>query len=127
METCSALLAICAGNSPVTEFPAQRPVTRSFCVFFDLCLSKRLSKNGMTGDLRRHCADYDVILMNMSTGNMAQTIQDLTKIYYWLPHREIVPNRGHLNMAHPIFTLEIYIPKTTQRDAFYFETSPEVC
>ena len=35
METFSALLAICAGNSPVTgEFPAQRPVTRSFDVFF---------------------------------------------------------------------------------------------
>ena len=30
METFTALLAICAGNSPVTgEFPAQRPVTRS--------------------------------------------------------------------------------------------------
>ena len=45
METFSALLALCAGNSPVTgEFPAQRPVTRSFDVFFDLRLNKRLSK-----------------------------------------------------------------------------------
>ena len=45
METFSALLAICAGNSPVPgEFPAQRPVTQSFGVFFDLCLNKRLSK-----------------------------------------------------------------------------------
>ena len=45
METFSALLAICAGNSPVTgEFPAQRSVTRSFDVFFDLRLNKRLSK-----------------------------------------------------------------------------------
>ena len=45
METFSALLAICAGNSPVYgEFPAQRPVTRSFDVFFDLRLNKRLSK-----------------------------------------------------------------------------------
>ena len=45
METFSALLAICAGNSPVTgEFPTQRPVTRSFDVFFDLRLNKRLSK-----------------------------------------------------------------------------------
>ena len=44
METFSMLLAICAGNSPVTgEFPAQRPVTQSFDVFFDLCLNKRLS------------------------------------------------------------------------------------
>ena len=35
METFSALLAICARNSPVTgEFPAQKPVTWSFDVFF---------------------------------------------------------------------------------------------
>ena len=45
IETFSALLAICAGNSPVScEFPAQRPVTRSFDVFFDLRLTRRLSK-----------------------------------------------------------------------------------
>ena len=45
METFSALLAICAGNSPVTgEFHTQRPVTRCFDVFFDLRLGKRLSK-----------------------------------------------------------------------------------
>ena len=45
METFSALLVICAGNSPVTgEFPAQRPVTRSFDVFIDLRLNERLSK-----------------------------------------------------------------------------------
>ena len=45
METFSASLAICVGNSPVTgEFPAQRPVTRSFDVFFDRRLNERLSK-----------------------------------------------------------------------------------
>ena len=45
MDTVSALLAICAWNSPVPgEFPAQRPVTRSFDVFFVLRLNKRLSK-----------------------------------------------------------------------------------
>ena len=45
METFSALLAICAGNSPVPgEFPTQRPVTRSFDVYFDLRLNKRLCK-----------------------------------------------------------------------------------
>ena len=43
METFSALLAICAGNSQVSgEFPAQRPVTRSFDVFFDQRPNKRL-------------------------------------------------------------------------------------
>ena len=45
MEIFSALLAFCAGNSPVTgEFPAQRLVTRSFDIVFDLRLNKRLSK-----------------------------------------------------------------------------------
>ena len=45
MGTFSALLAICAGNSPVTdEFPTQRPVMQSFDVFFDLWLNKQFSK-----------------------------------------------------------------------------------
>ena len=45
METFSALLAVCAGNSPVTgEFPAQKPVTRSFDILFGLRLNKRLSQ-----------------------------------------------------------------------------------
>ena len=45
METFSALLAIWTGNSQVTgEFPSQRPVMRSFDVFFDLSLNNRLNK-----------------------------------------------------------------------------------
>ena len=63
METFSALLTICAGNSPVTgEFPAQRPVMRSFDVFFDLSLNKRLSEQSwgwwfepLSRPLWRHC------------------------------------------------------------------------
>ena len=44
-ETFSALLALCAGNSPINgEFPTQMPVTRSFGVLFVLQLNKRLSK-----------------------------------------------------------------------------------
>ena len=45
MGTISASLALCEGNSPVTgEFPSQRAVTRSYGVFFDLHLNKRLNK-----------------------------------------------------------------------------------
>ena len=63
METFSALLAICAGNSPVPgEFPSQRPVTRSFNVFFDMCLNKQLNKQSrgwwfetLSPSLWRHC------------------------------------------------------------------------
>ena len=66
METFSALLTICSWNSPVTgEFPTQRPVTRSFNVFFDLRLNKRLSKQSwgwwfetLSRPLWRHCNDW---------------------------------------------------------------------
>ena len=45
METFYALLGLCAGNLPVIgEFPSQRPLTRSFDVFFDIRLNKRLSE-----------------------------------------------------------------------------------
>ena len=55
---------VCAGNSPVPgEFPAQRPVTRSFDVFFDLRLNKRLSKQSWGWWLRRYRAHHDVIVM----------------------------------------------------------------
>ena len=66
METFSALLAICARNSPVPgEFPVQRPVTRSFDIFFYLRLNKRLSKQSwgwgfetLSRPLWRHCNVY---------------------------------------------------------------------
>ena len=63
METFSALLAICAGNSPVTgEFPTQRPMTRSFDVLLHLCLNTRFSNQSWgwwfetpSRSLLRHC------------------------------------------------------------------------
>ena len=66
MEIFSALLALCAGNSAVTgEFLSKRPVTRSFDVFFDQRLSKRLSKQSWgwrfetpSRSLWRHCNAY---------------------------------------------------------------------
>ena len=48
MDTFSALRALCEGNPPVIDgFPSERPVTRSFDVFLDLRLNKRLSKQSM--------------------------------------------------------------------------------
>ena len=66
METFSALLALCEGNSPVTgEFPSQRPVARSCDIFFDLCLNKLLNNHRDANDLRRHRAHYNVIVMSL--------------------------------------------------------------
>ena len=63
----SALLALCVGNSPVNgELPSQRPVTRSFDVFFDLGLQKVELSNRNAGDLTEtpSCsAHYDATVM----------------------------------------------------------------
>ena len=64
METFSALLTLCAGNSPVTsQFPTQKPV-RIFDIFFEMLFNKRLSKQSWgwwfettTCSLCRHCND----------------------------------------------------------------------
>ena len=64
MESFSALLVICAGNSPVSgEFPAQRPVTQSFDVSL---ISARINgwvNNREAGDFRRIRPHYDVTVM----------------------------------------------------------------
>ena len=92
METFSALLAICAGNSPASgEFPAQRPVTRSFDVFFDLCLNKRLRKQSwgwwfqtLSRPLWCHCNE-EVVIARL-----------------WIGHTRItrILSRGHLTTYH---------------------------
>ena len=68
METFSALLVLCAGNSPVIgEFPSQRPVTRSFDIFFDLKLKKWLSKQSrgrwFEASLRSLCHSCNVEIL----------------------------------------------------------------
>ena len=59
METLFTLLALCAGNLPVTgEFLSQRPVTMSFDVFYDLRLIKQSWRwwfETSSRTLWRHC------------------------------------------------------------------------
>ena len=90
METFSALLAFCAENSLVTgEFPSQRPVARSFDVFLDLRLNKRLSNNRDAGDLRRHHPHYDITSMTK-----AYSFQNRCK--------EIMVEKKIVNIVHTI-------------------------
>ena len=64
METFSASLAIGAGISPVPgEFPAQRPSMQSFHVSLICAWINGWVNNDEAGDLRRHRAYYDVIVM----------------------------------------------------------------
>ena len=96
METFSALLAICAGNTPVPgEFPTQRLVTRSFDVFFDLRLNKWLNKQSwgwwfetLPCPLWRHgneiiqcTGGHRTRVAAVTLDNMAETRSPLRKIY----------------------------------------------
>ena len=67
------------GNSPVNggEFPSQRPVTWSFGVFL-ICdwINSRVN-NIEAGDLRRHRAHYDVIVMPGYIGSNTQIHDDV--------------------------------------------------
>ena len=85
-----ALLAICSGNSPVTgEFPEQRPVTRSFGVFFDLRLNERLSKQSWgwwfetpSHPFWRHSNGKQITTIVCDSMNaMASQITSLTIVY----------------------------------------------
>ena len=60
-ETFSALQAICAGNSPVTgEFTGHRWIPRISLICGRI---NGWVNNRESGDLRRHRAHYDVIVM----------------------------------------------------------------
>ena len=88
METFSAQLAICAGNSPVPgEFPAQRPVTRSFDVFSDLYLNRRFRKQSwgrwfetLSRPLWRHC---NVKSMYPRINGHVKTYRTLITVMSW--------------------------------------------
>ena len=86
METFSASLAFCAGNSPVTgEFPSQRPVTQSFDVFFYLRLNKQQSKQSWSWwfetpsrPLWRHCNVDDLASCLTRLSSVVVLINSLT-------------------------------------------------
>ena len=83
METFSASLDLCAGNSLVTgKFPAQRPVTWSFDVFFDLHLKKRLGKQSWgwwfettSHTLWCHCNERIVVIWSASPSSGLISVQ----------------------------------------------------
>ena len=54
---------LCGEFTGPGEFPTQRPVTRSFDVFFDLRLLNGWVNNREAGDLRRYRGHYDVTVM----------------------------------------------------------------
>ena len=77
-ETFSALLAICAGNSPVNS--PQKGQWRGALMFSLICVwINGWVNNPEAGDLRRHRSHYDVIVMVWTSYN---------KCGLWLPRSE---------------------------------------
>ena len=84
MECFSALPALCARNSLVPgEFLSQRPVTRSFDVFFDIRLNKHSRRPWFeipSHSLWRHCNVHPCPIFNSG----------LTKPPLWLAHERVI-------------------------------------
>ena len=60
----SALLALCAGNSPITdEFPCKDPWRGALMFSFSCAWINGWANNKDASDLKRHRADYDVTVM----------------------------------------------------------------
>ena len=89
---CAGNSSVTAGNSPVTgDFPLHRPVTRSFNVFFDLRLNKRLSKQSRrrwvetpSRSLWRHCnvVPNSDPMIRAAVGSFG--VQRVTLVQFWI-------------------------------------------
>ena len=113
----SALPALCAGNSPVTgEFPTQRPVTRSFDVFFDLRLNKQLIKQWWgwwfetpLRPLWRHCNKwfhFQVWIQHSSSRiRLDDSSTSPNRSYDLLSHTQIKLQVRHLGYIFPEFAI----------------------
>ena len=66
---------LCGEFTGPGEFPTQRPVMRSFDVFFDLRLNNDWVNNREAGDLRRHRGHYGVTLMIMALSLYRPSLQ----------------------------------------------------
>ena len=76
MKTFSALLAICAGNSPVTGEFQHKGQWRETWMFSLICARMNgWVYNGEAGDLRRYRAHYDVTIMTMEEINIVSHVK----------------------------------------------------
>ena len=66
METFSALLAFCAGKSPVTGQWRRTLMVSLICPWTNVWVHNRHA-----GDLRRHCSNYDVTVMQWFSATLS--------------------------------------------------------
>ena len=93
------------------EFPAQRPVTRSFDVFFCARINDWVN-NREAGDLRRHRGHYDVNVMYALVGIPITSIHvdacELCLFYTLVMWTYVSPPKLHgMNRSNPIIKIKI--------------------
>ena len=90
MEAFSELLALCVGNSPVTgEFPAQRPVTRSFYVFYHI-LQAYLFETCNYAGLSKRCWRLWSNTSHESPKNYDKTTVNEAQTLVWVFHKKYI-------------------------------------
>ena len=83
METFSALLALCAGNSPVTGEFSHRGRWRGALMFSLICpWTNGWANNRDAGDLKRHRGHYDVIVTNKSM-SVSCIVNTMALVDWW--------------------------------------------
>ena len=104
METFSALLAICAGNSPVPVNSPHKGQWRRALMFSLICVwINGWVNNREAGDLRRYRAHYDVtIMMHYMYGNVCIPMSNLTRARLWLG-QTLGRKSFYLNQSLPPF------------------------
>ena len=122
METSSALLALCAGNSPVNS--PHKGQWRGALMFSLICAINGWVNNREAGELRHDCTHYDVIVMVCSEPGGQKWVLPLslhlidaiflmlrqehswrTKLISWLPMTWLLVLPGHPQLSHQLYRI----------------------
>ena len=93
------------GNSPITgEFPAQRPVMRSFDAFFICAWINSWVNNHEANDLRCHCDHCNVTVMHCNYHTVCNT-----ELWFTVPIYVYIIKYANLRVYHQIFLWQFQV------------------
>ena len=99
---------LCGEVTGPGEFPAQRPVTRSFDVLLVYAWINDWVNNSEAGDLRRHRGHYDVNVMTMHD-TTATTHHEIISLCGLLTTQIIKRDLLHLEMYNTAYLITLYV------------------
>ena len=116
---------LCGEFTGSGEFPTQRPVTRSFDVFFDLRLNKRLSKQPwgwwfetLSWSLWRQCNAIRLRILWVWVSTLVCAITVYLRLILWLIYSIQYNDMTSLMISHPTIPKSIVACKTLATNIF---------